>query len=131
MITFFCSFSLANTLANNDVNVLLPTPPLPDKTNILYFTEDNRCFNTSKAINQKINKIYLLNNVQNNRKKIENIFTCLDQDAGSLQMRKLFDLDIPGMQILDLQKSYRFLGNLIFLLNKMIRLKLIKSFINQ
>jgi len=31
------------------VNVLLPTPPLPDSTRILYFTEDNRCFNTSKA----------------------------------------------------------------------------------
>lgn len=48
-ITFFCSFSLANTLANNDVNVLLPTPPLPDRTNILYFTEESLCFNTSKA----------------------------------------------------------------------------------
>lgn len=49
VITFFCSFSWANTLANNDVNVLLPTPPLPDSTSILYFTEDSRCFNTSKA----------------------------------------------------------------------------------
>lgn len=58
-ITFLCSFSFAKTLANNDVNVLLPTPPFPDNTNILYFTDDSRCFKTSKAISRKKYKILI------------------------------------------------------------------------
>jgi len=86
------------------VNVLLPTPPFPDNTSILYFTEDSRCFNTSKAKRVK----YALKKMYN----IKYIFTCLGQEVELHQMHKYFDLDILDMQIPDQQMNYPCLDNL-------------------
>ena len=40
-LTFLSESAAANPRASNEVNVLLPTPPLPDKTRILYFTDSS------------------------------------------------------------------------------------------
>jgi hypothetical protein len=46
-LTFLSGLAEARDLARRAVNVLFPTPPLPDNTRILCFTVDSRAFTIS------------------------------------------------------------------------------------
>ena len=53
-LTFLSESAAANPRASNEVNVLLPTPPLPDKTRILYFTDSSLLRTSSIPVSKTI-----------------------------------------------------------------------------
>lgn len=47
MLTFLSGLFTARFLDNNDVTVLLPTPPLPESTSSLFRTEESLSFTSA------------------------------------------------------------------------------------
>jgi len=51
-LTFLSESVAANPRASNEVKVLFPTPPLPDKTRILYFTDSSLLRTSSTPVSK-------------------------------------------------------------------------------